>query len=83
MSYAIECYFDLKSAQEIDKLRSVFTKNSINIDDNCRPHISLAIYENLKLGMFIEQLELFSLNSEKIEFNLTDFGIFPTEGAGV
>ncbi len=79
MSYAIECYFDDKSNKNIDKIRSQFSSNDINVDNGTRPHISLAIYDTLPINSFQNRFREFPLKMESITISFSNFGIFPTQ----
>lgn len=80
MKYAVNLYFD-KQAE--DKIRDIWA-NLATLDsgkcmscNNGRPHITLAIYDNLSLDMAKERLQELAGEILAFKLRLLQIGIFP------
>jgi len=60
MPYAIELYLDDSSSKKINDIRNKLLSNNITIDEGTDPHISLAIYEDIPVEMFSNELKTFA-----------------------
>ncbi|WP_427340734.1 hypothetical protein [Caloranaerobacter sp. DY30410] len=78
MPYAIELYFDIESTKKVDKIRNQLELNSINVDKGTKPHISLAIYEDIPIESFKEELQMFSYKVKPFDITLSSVGMFVT-----
>lgn len=79
MPYAIELYFDEESKKKVDQIRNQLEFNSINIDKGTKPHISLAIYEDIPIERFKEDLQMFSNELKPFDITLSSVGMFVTQ----
>lgn len=76
MNHAIELYFDKASTQQIDALRHRLVAHGIPIDAGTRPHISLALYQDLNEPTLIDSVRTFALRKCDLGFTLGSVGVF-------
>ncbi|MTI47934.1 2'-5' RNA ligase family protein [Sporosalibacterium faouarense] len=79
MPYSIELYFDKRSTEKIIKIRREFHKQGISIENVGQPHITLAIYEDLDLEKYKEELKAYSQEIKTFDITLSNIGMFVTE----
>jgi len=79
MPYAIELYLDDESISKIDKIRSEFKKNKINIDEGTEPHVTLSIYKDLPLDDFENKLKIFAKEIQSFKIIYSSVGIFTND----
>lgn len=60
MPYTTELYLDDESAERVDEVRNKLVSESISIDEGTKPHISLAIYEDINIESFVKELQIFA-----------------------
>jgi 2'-5' RNA ligase len=77
MGYAVELYFDLPSSSAIldcwEKL------SSICLTFNAKPHISLAIFDDIDTGQMERIVKEFAKNHSPIEVSMPSIGSFLTD----
>lgn len=82
MGYAVEMFFDKASE---DKIKSYFKRlHDLNLSKilyelNSRPHISLAVYNEINLQKFQKEFIQFIENRESMKLSFESLGIFPTQ----
>ena len=79
MPYAIELYLNTESSKTIDEIRNKLILEGINIDQGTKPHISLGIYNEVKIEDFITELQIFSRKIKSLNVNLSSIGMFVTQ----
>jgi len=55
-------YLDTESSKQIDQIRHQLELKGISIDKGTKPHVTLAIYEDLEIESFSEELRCFASN---------------------
>jgi 2'-5' RNA ligase len=83
MPYAIELYLDNESGEKVQLIRDKLKEKGINVDEGARPHVSLAIYQDLNLQVFEKQLGEFAKQNKFFDIVLASIGIFATEASVV
>lgn len=79
MPYAVELYFDMESTKKIEDIRTKLKENGIGVDEGTKPHVSIAIYENLDIETFRIKLQKFSYQRNPLDIILASIGIFASE----
>jgi 2'-5' RNA ligase len=79
MPYAIELYLDKKSAEKVRSMRTKLRESGVNIDEGTKPHVSLAIYQELNIRVFRPRLQDFSKQKGSLNVSLASIGMFTTE----
>ncbi|KPU26288.1 hypothetical protein TR13x_10765 [Caloranaerobacter sp. TR13] len=79
MPYAIELYVDTESSKTIDEICNKLASEGISIDKGTKPHISLAIYEDIPIESFKKELQMFSYKTKPFDITLSSVGMFVTE----
>jgi len=78
MNHAIELYFDESATRQIDIVREQLIASGVPIDAGTRPHISLALYEDLNQNELIEQVSSFAKRPCPLSITMAFLGIFPS-----
>jgi 2'-5' RNA ligase len=80
MSYAVELFFDHIAENQV-RDTWIELKNAslpcIPLDNNSRPHVSLAVFKSTNLEQSIQTLEDFAKNTGSFEIKLNSIGTFP------
>lgn len=79
MPYAIELYLDEESAKRVNLIRHNLKLAGIPIDQGTKPHITLAIYENIEMKVFSNELQMFADKIRSLSVTLSSIGMFVTE----
>ncbi len=79
MPYAVELYLDNESAEKVDKIRNKLATEGISIDKGAKPHISLAIFEDIEIESFVRELQMFARKIKTLNVTLSSIGMFVTE----
>ncbi|MGI1657485.1 MAG: 2'-5' RNA ligase family protein [Desulfitobacterium sp.] len=80
MKYAVNLYFNKQAENEIRdiwKELSALDSGKCMACDNGRPHITLAIYDNLSLDMAQERIQELAEEITSFKLRLLQIGIFP------
>lgn len=78
MNHAIELYFDEAATRQINTVREHLAASGVPIDVGTRPHVSLALYENLNQQELIERVSTFAKRPYRLSVTLASVGIFPS-----
>lgn len=78
MNHAVELYFDDTGTRQINIVREQLSASGVSIDAGTRPHISLALYENLNQHELIERVSVFAKHPCHLNLNMASLGIFPS-----
>ena len=82
MPFAVECYFDPATEDAIRNIWRALADAKINsrmIDVGARPHISLTVADGSVSTELINQLQAFTVNRTKLQFQFGSLGIFPND----
>ncbi|MPM63349.1 hypothetical protein SDC9_110229 [bioreactor metagenome] len=78
MNHAVELYFDESATRQINAVREQLSANGVPIDAGTRPHISLALYEDLNQYELIERVSSFARHPCRLSITMASLGIFPS-----
>ena len=78
MSYAVVLYFDYESSDRIYAVKQLLTDNGIKINEIAKPHISLAIYDDIDEQELIAKIKEFTRRRIDLFLTLSYIGIFPS-----
>ncbi|MEA5079103.1 MAG: 2'-5' RNA ligase family protein [Anaerolineaceae bacterium] len=78
MNHAVELYFDESATRQINIVREHLAASGVPIDAGTRPHISLALYEDLNQQKLIRQVSSFAKRPCDLNLSLGSVGIFPS-----
>jgi 2'-5' RNA ligase len=79
MPYGVTLFIDKESEEAIRKIWSEISGlgiSSFMIDNDVRPHITLAVYEELDVDAFLENFAGFANELSPISFSLSSIGTF-------
>lgn len=77
MGYAVVLYFDDEASAKIEEIRSELKKNEISIDEGIKPHLSLAVYDDLPIADFEEEFKLYAEEVKPFAVVFPRVGEFP------
>ena len=84
MGYAVEMFFDKKSENAIrgywENLHNNHLSMSMHESGN-RPHISLAVYNNVDAVLLSEKLYKFLIGRKTVKLRFESISVFPTDPA--
>ena len=86
MGYAVEMFFDEQTESKIRgyfKLLFDLGLSKTIYETGTRPHISLAVYNEVDLDKFTEKLKVFLKDKEPLKLGFVSISIFPTEPSTV
>ena len=78
MNYAVELYFDEESSVKIEHMRCILKNNGVTVDEGTRPHITLAIFNDIQENILVEKVRDFSKTKLDMQLIMSSVGIFPT-----
>lgn len=78
MGYAVVLYFDAESSAKIDAIRFGLKNKGINIDEGVKPHLSLAVYDDLPIFDFENEFRLYARDVKAFEVVFPRTGEFRT-----
>ena len=80
MPYSVELHFDLESAERIRRVRAAVAQQLSEIEG--RPHLSLAVLQDVDSAELARVVEPWAANSRGFEMEFSAVGVFPSD-AGV
>lgn len=81
MGFAVEMYFDRQAEERIGMLWEELASRGIDCllpAVGSRPHISLAVFEQIDLDRMQEEVERFAARQRPVPLTLSSVGVFPT-----
>ena len=78
MGYAVVLYFDDEASAKIEEIRSELKKNEISIDEGIKPHLSLAVYDDLPIPDFEKEFREYAEEVKSFPVVFSHVGEFPT-----
>lgn len=82
MPYSIELHFNTHSNRQIQRIIDLLMKekvNSVTIEQNIIPHLTLAVYDALDINEAINNLDSLRNKFKAFDLKLSGIGLFPSD----